>query len=137
MKQFKTDCFNVYYENGIIITEFLIPHVEFEHVDLAVKKRLELFGSMNLPMLSDIRRLKSGTREAKLRITEKDAGIGVSAVGVLINSHVQKVIMNFVGQVYKAPTPYKIFTNREKAIAWLRKYTTCIPQADEADLSDC
>lgn len=122
MQKFTTDCLNVYIQDGIMFVEFLKEHVDFEDVDLGIKKRIEMAEGKSFAMLSDITRGKSITREARQRMGEKDAGAGVKAVAIIVGSKIHEVLFNFFHSVYKSPAPAKLFTNKEKALKWLEQY---------------
>lgn len=124
MKEFINDKFNIRIENGILFIEWKISHYEVEDVELGIKKRFELSEGKSYPVLSDFRTVKSGSREARQRLSEKDAGEGIIAVAVIIKSNVQKVLYNFFNKIYKDPSPTKLFTKYEDAIEWLQQYKT-------------
>jgi len=122
MNEYIDDNFNIKLEDGIVYIAFLKEFYNYDQIDLGIKKRLEIVGDNSYPMFSDFRKVKSGTREARQRFSEKDAGIGVKAVAVYINSKVQKIMFNFFNSIYKAPAPTRIFTDKEKALKWLEQY---------------
>ncbi len=122
MKEYKDDGFHMYIDDGIVFIEWLKSDYKYEDVDNAIKMRLELTGNKDYPMFSDIRKVKLGTREARQRLSHKDAGLGVKAVGILMDSKVQQVMFNFFNAVYKSPAPNRIFSNKEAAVKWLQKY---------------
>jgi len=111
-----------YWQNNILMCDFLVENADYEYIDFGVKKRLEITGDKNVVMISDISRLKSSTREARERMADKDAAYGIAAAGVVLNSRVQKVIYNFFQAIYKQPAPAKLFSNKEDAIKWIKKY---------------
>lgn len=122
MNEYLDDNIHIKLEDNIIYVVFLKEFYEFEAVDVAIKKKLEIIGDGTYPMFSDFRKVKSGTREARQRFSDKDAGTGVKAVAIFINSKIQKIIYNFFNSIYKAPAPTRIFTDKEKALKWLEQF---------------
>lgn len=122
MNEYIDERFSFKLENGIIFCEWLKEHIDYKYVDEGIKIRLDITKDSDVLMLSDITKVKSGTREARQRMSEKDAGKGVKAVAVLVNSKVQKILYNFFNNIYKAPAPTKLFTNKAEAIKWLEKF---------------
>lgn len=115
---------NIWIADEIVHVEFTCEHYTEAMVDEAIKQRLEITKDGIYPMLSNLQNFKSATKGAKQRIIQNDAAFGTKAVAVLINSKVQEVIYNFFILFYKAPTPIKMFTNKEKALEWLKQYKT-------------
>ncbi len=122
MKEYKDSRFSMKIEDGILHAIFNEEFVDYSLVNDGINKRIELTQGTSYPMLSDFRKVKSGTRQARERMSAKDAGIGISAVAILIESGVQRVIYNFFHSIYKAPAPARLFTNRDKALEWLQQY---------------
>ncbi|NTW31410.1 MAG: STAS/SEC14 domain-containing protein [Bacteroidetes bacterium] len=114
---------DVWIEDGIVNVTFLCEHYTEEMIDASIKYRLELTKDKTYLMFSDIRKLKSSTCGARKRMAQKDAGKGVIAVAILTNSRIQEIIYNFFIAIYKAPAPAKMFTDKKKALKWLREYT--------------
>ncbi len=120
--EYNSDRFSILLKNGIVYFTFLDEKVDFSLVNDGIIKRLELTKGRTYPLFSDFRAVRRGSREARERMAAKDGGIGVSAVAVLVNSKVHRVIYNFFHSIYKAPAPAKLFTDKEKALAWLEQF---------------
>jgi hypothetical protein len=121
----KFDCDRFLFEFKDKILHFIIKEesVDYKLINDATNTRLNhLLKDKSYPLFADCRKIKSITREARERLGEKDGGIGVNAVAMLINSKIQKTIFNFFHSIYKAPVPTRLFTNKEKALEWLRKF---------------
>lgn len=126
--EYEDDRVRFYWENGILMCDWLVEFGDYDFVDFGIKKRLEITGDKKIVMISDVRQLKSSTRKARQRMADKDAAHGVVAAGVILNSKVQVVIYNFFQAIYKQPAPAKLFSNKEDAIKWIKKY---IPEDDD------
>ncbi len=114
--------FDAYIEDDIIYVTFLCEHYTEEMINSAIKQRIAITKDKSYPMFADIRKIKSFTREARQRLAQKDSGYGTKAAAILIDSKIQEVLYNFFNTIYKAPSPAKMFTNREKAIEWLQQF---------------
>jgi hypothetical protein len=79
----------------------------------------ELGRGQPIPSFADIREIKSVTRQARLYFVGKEAARAVKAQAVMVDSPLSRVIGNFYG-LYGVPYPIRLFTDEEKAIAWLR-----------------
>jgi len=113
---------DAFIEDGIVYVTFTYEHYTEQMIDSAIKQRLTITIDKEYPMFADIRKIKGGTREARQRLAQKDAAIGTKAVAIYANSKVQEVMYNFFNAIYKAPSPAKMFTNKEKAIKWLQQF---------------
>ena len=122
MESYIDEEFSIKIEDGIVYIEFFIEHGTYEFVDRGIKKRIELTKGKAYPMVSDVRSMKTSTREGRQRMSEPDSGEGVIAGAVIINSKVQKVIYNLFQAIYKAPTQVKLFNNKEEAVEWVKQF---------------
>jgi hypothetical protein len=78
-----------------------------------------LTGSKRVPVLADIRNLKSMTREARKhygRVTDV-----VLAIALLVASPATQVIANFFLGLNRPDVPTEMFTDEAQARAWLRR----------------
>jgi hypothetical protein len=101
------------YEAGDIVTEDLARATIVELKALTSGKRL--------PVLVDIRKMKSVTREA--RVIFGNAADALSALALLAGSPRTQVIANFFIGLSRPKVPTQMFTEEEKALSWLRRHT--------------
>jgi len=120
--QYKNEKIEIELKNGIVFFTVLIDILDIEIVKEAIQTRHNMSNGKNYPIFADIRKLNSVSREARQQLASKDAGEFVSAVAMLTNSKVQLIMFNFFNLIYKAPSPTKLFTNKEEALQWLEKY---------------
>lgn len=93
--------------------------------DLARQTLVELValtGGKKVAVLADIRKLKSMTREARKHYGTSTAM--VSAIALLASSPATQVIANFFLGLNRPNVPTQMFTDEEKALAWLRRHTS-------------
>ncbi|MDP9276141.1 MAG: STAS/SEC14 domain-containing protein [Chloroflexota bacterium] len=101
------------YKPGAMITEEMARKTVGELMVLTNGKRIAL--------LADIRQQKSITREA--RLFYGNATHAYAALALLAGSPATRLIANFFIGLSHPKVPTQIFTDEEKAVAWLRRYT--------------
>lgn len=79
-----------------------------------------LTSGKRIPLLADIRKMKSLTREG--RVFYDDVTDRFSALALLAGSPATRLIANFFIGMRRPKVPTQMFTNEEKALAWLRRY---------------
>lgn len=120
MEEFRDERLAFYWHEGILMCDWFIEEADFELIDFGVKIRKEMSGNKKVVMLSDIRKLKYVSREGRQRLAAKDAGEGVIAVAIVMNSKIQATLYNFFSFIYKSPLPAMLFTDKEEAIKWCK-----------------
>lgn len=107
-------CYTVVKSNAIVEISDAIENTG------AVK---ELSEGKIYPLLVNLNEIKSITKEARDHFSMKDRTPGVSAIGLVIKSPASTIIGNFFLGLNKSMVPVKLFTNEEKAIAWLKQFS--------------
>ena len=74
------------------------------------------------PVLVDLTRAKSITREARTYYSGTEAAPHHKAVGIVAGSPVGRVIGNFYLGLNKTPVPTKLFGSEAEALDWLRRF---------------
>jgi hypothetical protein len=120
---FENEYISVTLEDGIIIAIYK-PNLK---IDLKVAKatveaRKVISNGNVFPGLADIRNLKSITDEARDWLGTKEPNELLSSCAVLTNNPIQNLLANFYLKFSKPPIPTKLFTDKSKAIRWLRLY---------------
>ena len=77
-------------------------------------------GTQQLPLLVDMRRLKTLDREARSRFSEADS---VTYLALLVDSPLSRVLANFFLAVSRPAVPTRLFTSEASAVAWLTETT--------------
>lgn len=71
----------------------------------------------------DIRKVKGMTKEVRDLVNRADSiKKNVSGVAILLSSGVPKIIGNLFLRFSKPEYPTRLFTNKEKALEWLKSY---------------
>ena len=122
MELIRNDNFEIKLENGVCFVTFLSENYDLAITNDMVKSRLSLTKQETFPMLSDIRGTKSFTREARHRLSDKEAEIGVNACAIILKSKVQVAMYQFFVTVSRTKIPTRFFTKPEEGLAWLQQF---------------
>jgi hypothetical protein len=107
--------------DGIAKIRYQAGDVVTEDVARATVGELRaLTGGKRRPVLVDIRKLKLVTREA--RVIFGGASDAFSALALLAGSPKTQLIANFFIGISRPKVPTQMFTDEEKALAWLRRH---------------
>jgi hypothetical protein len=98
--------------------------VDLSGARLILSDRLKFVHKQDLPILIDVRGLKSITKEARDFLSSEDGQRGVKASAMLIEGYLSSTIANFFLKVNvkKNKFPVKTFTDRTRALTWLQQY---------------
>jgi len=109
-------------EEGIVENYFLSGEsIEIADFRELRKENLKLMGETPYTVLVTAEELTSFTREAREFVASKEyAGITI-AKALLISGLGQRIIGNFYMQVNKPYIKTKLFSDRQKAMDWLRQ----------------
>ncbi len=110
-------------DNGICHT-VVKPNADIELQDarentIAVK---EISTGSVYPLLVDLKAIHSISKEARDHFSMQKRSAGVSAIAMLIKSPVSRIIGNFFLGLSTPTVPTNLFTDREKAINWLKQF---------------
>jgi hypothetical protein len=118
---FKNDAFLLKIENNIVNLIWLKQHYNYEDIDFMIKKKAELL-DRPYPAISDIRKVKSGTREANMRLRQSDGDEKIIAMAIICKTKVQQIFFSFYLQFNSKTIPRKSFIDETNAINWLNKF---------------
>ncbi|NTW31409.1 MAG: STAS/SEC14 domain-containing protein [Bacteroidetes bacterium] len=113
---------DMWIEDEILYITCKHEHNTEQIVEANIKHRLAITKGKSYLIFADTRKIKSYTREARQRLAQKDAGFGTIAAALYTDSVIHEIIFNFFNVIYKAPAPSKTFTDREKALKWLKQF---------------
>jgi len=80
-------------------------------------------GLEKMPMLVDIRLLRSISREARTLYAGPQNAVVVSAVALVTESSASRVLANFFMALNKPATRTRVFTDTDAAVAWLSEFS--------------
>ena len=106
-------------ENGIL--HFIYkPGVvlNLEAAKTIVADRIALQNGRSYPVFCDMRGIKDSNKEARDYLAKEGSAL-VTAVGVIIESPVTKIMVNFYLSINKPITPTRMFTDKALALEFL------------------
>lgn len=124
-----------YYENEFCeywIDERGIVHEifkdSFKILDLEVAKvitqdRLTVSNGITRPLYVELGKATKMNRAANAYLSKGIAMDCLSATGILVRDQIEKFGANLYTGFFKPSVPTKFFTDKEKALSWLRNYT--------------
>jgi hypothetical protein len=119
---FDGEVLELWFEDGILIGNYKVENVDLQVGEKATKERIAFTNHKSYPILTDYSRVKSTTKEARDYFATEQASNYITAMAILTDSSVGKIIVNFYLSISKPNFPTRIFTKKEEAIAWLSKY---------------
>lgn len=107
---------------GFIVTRVSpLAEVELEHAKENTRKVLELSGDQVYPILVDIRKIRSISKEARDHFSMRGRKPGVVAIAMLVSSPLSRIIGNFFLGLNQPVVPTKLFSDEESAVKWIKK----------------
>jgi len=111
-------------KHGILIQTYIEnAELTIEDARADFKSYTDLCEDCKMPVLIDMENVKSVEREARAFYSSKEAINYITAAALLISNPVNRIIGNFYMGLNKTAFPFKMFTEKEKAIQWLKKYS--------------
>ena len=83
---------------------------------------IQVRGELKVPVLVDIRGVKSATRDARQAGMENIVVETTTALAIIIGSPLSATIGNLFVKVNKPVYPTRLFPSMEKATTWLKNY---------------
>lgn len=126
---------NAYLENEFCeywIDEFGVVHEIFKptfvSLDLKVAKiivadRLKVSAGIARPLYVELGKATKMDRAANRYLSTGPAMECLTATGILVRDQIEKLGANLYTGFFKPTVPTKFFTDKEKAMSWLRNYT--------------
>lgn len=120
----KTDKFEISVVEKGIIENHILPHALIDVADIHEMKKYNVMLADNTPytMLITSSHLSDTTNEARELTARKDFSPLVRARALLTKSTGHKIVANFYLKVNRPFVRTKLFSDKEKAIQWLRTF---------------
>jgi hypothetical protein len=116
----------IYYGDDGIMYINLLPGTEEQLADAQenVRVAVRLSGGRRVPLLVDMRTMKSQAREARDYYNEPEVLRVTSAIGLLVESRISSLIANFFISIAarEQTRPIRIFSQEAEAAGWLKGF---------------
>ncbi len=122
MESYNGDRLSFEIKDGILFCTFHNDFLDYYIVDEGIKKRVEFIKDRSFPMLSDLRKVKGISKEARERLSDDDGLIGIPALAIVYKTRFQLFVISVYELIYKPKIPTKYFRDMDKAHAWLQQY---------------
>lgn len=122
VRKFKNNNIEMWLEDGIFHVVVLTDSFSLDVAEQCVRERMRITQGKSYPMLSDSRNVSNFDKEARSFLSLDVHVLYLTAGAILIESQLQKVLGNFFLHINKPSVPARLFTDREKALAWLEDF---------------
>ncbi len=109
-------------EDGIIVVVTMLPTHNLENAKESMAFTKILAAGIPRPLLVDMSKIRSMSKDAREEYVKKIDEPFVTAVALVTNSNISRMVGNFFIGLNQAYVPVKLFTNAEKAREWLLQY---------------
>jgi hypothetical protein len=110
----------IHIDNDIIFINHLTENLSLDIAKEIVKQRLTLCYGKNLPLVSDLRRLKSIDKASREYLVRPECIEKLWAGAFIVESLFQEVTGTLYLNLHKPPIPAKIFKKEKEAIEWIK-----------------
>lgn len=121
-KPFTDERINLKVEDGIAYAELYIEDITLEVAMQMVETRYNVTNGNVYPVVVDISRIKSVTKEARDFLSGGKATEKISAAALYTNSLISRIVANFFLGFSRPDIPIRIFTSKAEALKWAKHY---------------
>lgn len=112
--------------DGIVHGTFLVEKINLEIVKNVVRERIKICGGVARPILIDMTRVKTASKEARDFLGSEEGSELLLASALVVETPLSSFLANFFTRIniIKPLIPLRVFPSRDKskAITWLREY---------------
>lgn len=120
---YENDYLRGWVEGGIMFGVFKpIDTLNLPEAEECVKMRLGITDKVSYPLLVDLKELKFVPKKTRDYFASPEACQYVSACALLTKSLVNKMMSDIFIESSRPLVPTRVFTNKQKAMKWLRQY---------------
>lgn len=109
-------------EDGIIVTITMAHTQTLADAKENIQYNKRVAAGIPRPLLVDMSRVRSMSKDAREEYVKKDDSPLVTAVALVTNSNISRMVGNFFIGLTQSYVPVKLFTEPEKAREWLLQY---------------
>lgn len=120
-KHFEDDKAKIYLANGIMYAHYKTHKITKEIARTYFFKCVSIQNGIKMPAFVDITNIKVLEKEARAFYASDELAEYSKGIALYTNSTFSKLIANFFMQIDKPVVPTKMFTDKTKALDWLRE----------------
>lgn len=112
-------------EFGVLheIFKSTFPSLNLEAAKVITADRLKVSGGITRPLYVELGSINKMDRAANRYLSTGPAMECLSATGIYVKDQMEKLGANMYTGFFKPSVPTKFFTDKDKALQWLRNYT--------------
>lgn len=122
MSPIQNDFVSISMENGIVFVRYLVRKLDRKTAMQVVQLRKEFTHNTPYPVLADIRKVVTTTRDAREFASSDESIEGVIAGAILTDTTFNAFIANFFVKVSRPKLPTRVFARQEDALKWLEQF---------------
>jgi len=121
MTELENEFIRFWVVDGILHSKFKMEvNMDLDMIQKLIETRHAISGNVNQYWCYDVEAVRSFPKECRDYVDIYGQDL-LFASAVVINSHIQKFLFNTFLKLKKSKIPFQAFTNKEKAIEWLRE----------------
>lgn len=128
-QKFENEYVTIWIEQGVLHGVYKVRDVDIEIAKKCVDFRLECLDYKNFPTYIEMGEIKTMTKEARDHFASERGYKGISACALIVDSAINRLIGNFFLRISKPKAPTRLFTDKSKALDWVKQYISAEPQA--------
>lgn len=97
--------------------------IQLEHARENTASVIRVSGGSNYPILVDLRKIKSISKEARDHFSMRGRKPNVTAIAMLVSSPLSKIIGNFFLGLNRPTVPTRLFSSEKEGILWIKRNT--------------
>lgn len=121
-QRFENDYITFELRDGILFGRYKVKKLDLAVAKSATAFRKEILAGQVMPAVADISAIKHVDKDARQFISSPQAGEDLSALAVIINNPVTRMIGNFFLKFHQPAYPFRLFTSVEDATQWIKKF---------------
>ncbi len=97
-------------------------HLTIEDARENLDAMVDITKRRKVPMVADLSKIASATREVREYYASDAAAAVVTAVAIVVGNPVTRIIGSFFLRINRPPYPTAMFTSVDKAVDWARDF---------------
>ncbi|MEM8965336.1 MAG: hypothetical protein AAGE93_02890 [Bacteroidota bacterium] len=110
------------FHNGVLHGKYKTPTITLDIAKSATDFRREITRGKKIPAIADISSVKHVDKATRTFFSSSEAGGDLTALAVILNNPVTRMMGNFFVKFYRPEYPFKFFTNLTEATEWIEEF---------------
>lgn len=121
-QSFENDCIHFELRDGILFGRYKVFKLDLATAQSATAFRKQVLQGRKMPAVADISSIKHVDKKTRQYVSSPQAGEDLTALAVIINNPVTRMMGNFFVKFHQPEYPFRFFTNVEEATEWIKKF---------------